>query len=404
VKNKIVLRLFTLLLFITTFENAAATSNTQPSSSGDIKQLIIEFYGEQIPLVAHSDMQVQFFGGVEEDNMIRFYKELEETSFYIFLDELDKAKVKYNLNDWLYYKLMKSAVKELYPGKSKIQLELTTWFLLSKGGWNTRLAYSGNNVYVYVFTEDELFEIPMIDDNGKTFVNLSGIGMEKKLRQGIYMLNFTPGPNGHPFTFYLSSLPTFNPKKETRNYTFNFKGQQYQVDVKIDERIKQLMADYPIFAESEYLEVPFSETVGSSLIPQLKVFLNGKSDSESLEFLVSFTRSSFRYKKDQDYFGESKPMIAEEVFHYPFSDCEDRSALFYRLVKELLDLPMIIIAYPEHLTIAVAFSPKRGGDVINFKGRNYYVCDPTGPVNSSEIGWIPKEFRQSSFEIIGSYK
>lgn len=404
VKNKIILSLSVILLTVVPAMSVISSDAIQSTETPAIEKVIVEFYGEQIPLLFHSDMNIRFTGAVEEENMVDYYKRLEKSSFYIILDELDKFQKEYNLNDWLYYKLMKAAVSGFYPAGSDTQVELTTWFLLSKKGWNTRLAYSGDNVFVYVFTVDELFEIPMIDDDGKTFVNLSGIGLKKKLKQGIYMLNFTPGPKGHSFNFYLESLPRFHPNQETRSFSFGFKGQQYQINVKVDKRIKQLMDDYPIFAENEYLEVPFSETVENSLIPQLKVFLKGKSETESLEFLVAFTRSSFRYKKDQEYFGDSKPMIAEEVFHYPFSDCEDRSALFYRLVKELLDLPMLIIAYPEHLTIAVSFSPEEGGDAIQFKGKNYYICDPTGPVNSIEIGWIPREFRNSKFEIIGSYK
>jgi hypothetical protein len=388
---------------ISAFSNGSSPERVAHTNLS-IDEVTVDFYGERVSLMFHSDMDIQYSGSIREESMIGYYKRLERSSFYIILDELDKYKRAYNLNDWLYYKLMKAAVKEYYRGGSKAQIELTTWFLLSKKGWNTRLAYSGPNVFVYVFTEDELFEIPMIDDDGKTFVNLTGIGLKNKLRQGIYMLNFTPGPNGAAFSFYLESLPRFQPNQETRSFSFYFKDQKYQIDILVDKRIKLLMDDYPIFAENEYLEVPFSETVENSLIPQLKVFLKGKSEAEALEFLVAFTRSSFRYKKDQEYFGDSKPMIAEEVFHYPFSDCEDRSALFYRLVKELLDLPMLIIAYPEHLTIAVAFSPKKGGDVIRFKGRNYYICDPTGPVNSTEIGWVPKEFRNASFEIIGTYK
>ena len=36
------------------------------------------------------------------------------------------------------------------------------------------------------------------------------------------------------------------------------------------------------------------------------------------ELLAAFTRSSFAYKEDKEYFGYSKPMVAEEVFLYPF--------------------------------------------------------------------------------------
>ena len=83
-------------------------------------------------------------------------------------------------------------------------------------------------------------------------------------------------------------------------------------------------------------------------------------------------------------------MIADEVFFYPYSDCEDRSALFYALVRELLDLPMIVVAFPDHLTVAVSLEEELPGAVISYQGRRYYICDPTGPVNSSEIGIFPK--------------
>ena len=96
-------------------------------------------------------------------------------------------------------------------------------------------------------------------------------------------------------------------------------------------------------------------------------------------------------------------MIADEVFHYPYSDCEDRSALFFCLVKEIIDLPMIIVAFTDHLTIAVALEEEIG-DAIRYEGKNYYICDPTGPVNSTDIGAFPSGYRNAKFKIIGEHK
>lgn len=368
----------------------------------DIKEVEVNFYGERIQLSFNQNMLIPFQGKIEEGKLVRYYKDLENTSFTVFLKALDEAKVNFQLNDWLYYKLMRAALKEC-TRSSTVQAELTSWFLLSKKGWNTRLAYTKKAVFVYVYTNDELFEVPMIDDEDKTFVNLSGIGNKHLLRQAVYMLNFTPMVNGKSFSFYLKKLPQLTIQKEKRTYHFQYNGQEHEIEVNLDGNIKKIMKDYPVFSEREYLEVPFSETIHESLIPQFEVLLKDKSNEEALQLLVAFTRSSFRYKRDQEYFGQSKPMIAEEVFHYPFSDCEDRSALFYSLVKELLDLPMIIIAYPDHLTIAVSFD-NNSGDAIKYKGKKYFICDPTGPINSTSIGKIPKEFAHAKFEIIGSYR
>ena len=122
-----------------------------------------------------------------------------------------------------------------------------------------------------------------------------------------------------------------------------------------------------------------------------------------LEIITAFTRSAFNYKTDENHFGRSKPMIREEVFYYPYSDCEDRVAVFFGLVKELLNLPMLVIAFPDHLTIGVALDQPIG-PAIRHKGKKYYICDPTGPNNSYEIGRIPKGYERKSFEILYHYQ
>lgn len=42
-------------------------------------------------------------------------------------------------------------------------------------------------------------------------------------------------------------------------------------------------------------------------------------------------------------------------YYYPYSDCEDRSILFARLVKDLLGLDVVLLYYPAHIATAVCF-------------------------------------------------
>jgi len=135
----------------------------------------------------------------------------------------------------------------------------------------------------------------------------------------------------------------------------------------------------------------------------LRKYLEPLNEAERIEFLVSFTRSAFNYKEDNEYFGHSKPMVPEELFGYNFSDCEDRSALFFALVRDLLNMPMAVVAYNDHLTIAVG-SDRIKGDSFMHKGQRYVFCDPTGPKDSSRIGQIPPGYENKSFHIIGTYK
>ena len=367
------------------------------------QQAMIPFYSEQLFVTFNPDLLQPSLSSLKEKGMVEYYHQLLKTDFSPLINDLQRKKKFLDLNDWLYYELLKKTVEVILKDKSLQEQELCQWFLLTQSGFDTRLTYLESSLFLYVYTNDEIFEVPMIKDKERTYANLTSIHAGTKSQPALYLLNFTPAPNGVPFSFNLDKLPTLQPTPLTKSFVFSLDQKEYKISIQMDRTVADLMHTYPFIAERQYLQVPLSSTLSNSLLPQLEKLIEGKTTKEALELLVAFTRSSFEYMEDKEHFGKSKPMIADEVFHYPFSDCEDRSALFYCLVKELLDLPMIIIAYPDHLTIGVAHDPI-GGDYINYHGKAYYICDPTGPANSTEIGEIPAGYENVPFEIIGSYQ
>ena len=92
--------------------------------------------------------------------------------------------------------------------------------------------------------------------------------------------------------------------------------------------------------------------------------------------------------------GYDRAFFASETLHYPYSDCEDRSILFARLVRDLVDLDVVLIYYPGHLATAVAFKQEVNGDYLTYKGHRYTVCDPTfvnAPVGMTMPGMNNRE-------------
>jgi len=372
-------------------------------ASDGVRAVTLSFYSEQINLSYNTNIILPFSDEVDERSIVAYYQQLQRRDYRTLLRALREQKQTLGLNDWLFYQLLRQTIAEIMPAQSAVQQELTTWFFLSQADFDTRLTFQSEQVFLYVYTTDEVFEVPMIQENGRTYVNLTSINQEANSQQALYLLNFVAQPQGRPFSFYLSRLPELRPQLQSRVFDFNFGEYVYQIDVTTDQTIVEIMKQYPFIAENQYLEVPFSSSISSSLLPQLRQMISDKTEREALEFLVAFTRSSFQYQDDKDFFGYSKPMIADEVFHYPYSDCEDRSALFYRLVQDLLGMPMIIIAYQDHLTIGVALS-ESCEDAIEYRGREYCVCDPTGPVNSTVIGRAPRGYEYAPYDIIGQYK
>lgn len=390
-KNKLQWTIFTILLPV--------IGSFFPKDK-ELSTLTIPFYSEQLSYSFDPDLVIAAPKTMEEQEIVAFYRNLEETSYESLISTLKKHQSKYNLNDWLVYELTKKIVDHIYTGKSDKQKNLTTWFLLSKLGYDTRLAFLKNQAFIYVRTEEEIFETPLIEDENHRFVGLSEMQQKRsKSSKGVYLLNFLAAPNGKSFSFSLKELPALKIGQQNKTFQFTWNGETFQLPIQIDKTLIDVMDNYPVIAESGYLSTPMSNTLKNSLLPHLRDIIKDKTQKEKLEILVTFTRSAFKYREDEDYFGRSRPMIPDEVFFYPYSDCEDRSAVFFSLVEELLGLPMIVVAFPDHLTIAVGLDEPIGPS-IKYKGKKFYICDPTGPSNSSEIGRVPKGYERQSFEIL----
>lgn len=367
-------------------------------------QVEVNFYEDLLQLRYEPAMLPSQTVSVEENSLVRYYQSLEQAPYQPFLEDLKHYRGHLALNDMLYYKLMCKAIDAIAIKQSAVQKDILCWFLLSKSGYDARLAYLGKRVFVYAFSTDEVFEVPVIAIEKRSFVNISSFRDPLyKVGQALFMLNFTPNPQGRSFAFYLRKLPALTPNPKTRRVAFNFEGNHYELEAEVDQTLINIFKDYPLIHEFQYLETPLSPYLSHSLLEPMQQWIANLPPEEALKLLVTFTRSAFIYKTDKATFGKNKPMIADEALFYEYSDCEDRVAILYNLVKKLLDLPMIVVAYPDHLTLGVAL-PDPYGAMIVYKNKKYMVCDPTGPANTSDIGQIPPGYETAKFEIIGSFK
>ena len=93
--------------------------------------------------------------------------------------------------------------------------------------------------------------------------------------------------------------------------------------------------------------------------------------------LLNFVQTAFEYMTDQEQFGYERPLFADEMLYYPYADCEDRAILLSVLIRDLLDLDVILLNYPAHIATAVKFDAPVAGNYFTVDGDNYVVCDPT---------------------------
>ena len=118
---------------------------------------------------------------------------------------------------------------------------------------------------------------------------------------------------------------------------------------------------------------------------------------------MRFPRNAFLYEDDEQIFGKEKRLTPEQTLFSEYSDCDDRAALFFYLVKEIYNLPMIALLYPTHITMAVQFD-KAAGKPIIYNGKKYYVCEPTPQGQNLKVGEISTKYKNAKFEVVYAYE
>jgi hypothetical protein len=159
-----------------------------------------------------------------------------------------------------------------------------------------------------------------------------------------------------------------------------------------------------------YANTPLEKGITAQLYPKMKEKLEGMTPLEKVQQLdwwvqgtVDIKRENpnqgcFLYAFDDDVWGGDRAFFGEETFFYPYCDCEDRSILLSHLVRDLVDLDVVLVYYPGHLAMAVNFPEDIPGDHIMLDGRKFTVCDPT--YVGSEVGETMPTMKDKSTTVI----
>ena len=374
-------------------------------STEEISNVKVKFYSTSVDVQYDPGTIFKFRTCTRDKCLKTFFEKMEGTNYQVLLDDLLNYKEILKLNDWFFYNLVRKSVEKVYAKETEIYQTLVCWFLFTKAGYDTHLNTAINQfVFLNVATNDKVYHTAFLRYEKKTYVNLTAIYFGLNTRRALYEIPaYKAQEDGKLFSFQIDQLPNIPSRTVKKTINFKFDKQAYSVDVEIDTMSRALMRNYPTLKDEFYFKVAPSSHLKTSLLSQLKPHLKGKTDQEKVEFLVSFTRTGFKYKFDEDLYKRNKPMIPEEIFLSSFSDHEDRCALFYFLMTELTDLDIIPVRYYDaYMTMAVEL-PVPVGKPIDYLGKSYFVCDPTSPNNSKKLGKFPAGMTYDTMEVVDDY-
>ena len=373
---------------------------------GQLRKNSFEFYSGTFNFDYDSTVNVMYDASLSEETITSFYKTLNEGNYQPIIKALSIYKEKYKLNDWLFYQLIRKTAQQISPKAANYyRYTLYKWFFLSKSGYDARLTINKDKLLFYVRSEEDISDIPFYMNNGKQYVclNIHDYKYVNLNKEELFPLKIEMPEAKKSFSYKVTRIPDFKPEDYTVKYLkFNYKQKEYFFEVKLNPQIQAIFANYPGVNFESYFNIPLSQETYSSLIPILKKNINKMSQKKGVDYLMRFTRYAFLYQEDIENFGREKRLSPEQTLFNEKSDCDDRAALFFYLVKEIYNLPMIAMLYPTHITMAVNFD-KPMGKSIAYKGKVYSVCEPTPQLHDLRIGQLSSNLRNTPYEVVYEY-
>ncbi|MBN2667604.1 MAG: hypothetical protein JXR60_00115 [Bacteroidales bacterium] len=318
---------------------------------------------------------------------------LNDGNYQVLLNDLLNTKNKYNLNDWAYFELVNKVSTQIFSN-SKEKQTILTWFLLNKSNYLTRIAKQGEGIALLIAYTENIYNHSYIEIDGVKFYFI--YEPDENKQPYTYAKNYSSATRKIDANINKPILFASNNTKKTLSYKYGCKT--YFLNVDYNKNAISFYKSLPFFDIPIYADALPSVNLEYSLISEVKKLVEGKSEKLAVDMILQFVQKAFKYKTDQDQFGVEKYFFAEELFHYEFSDCEDRSVLFAYLVRKVLGLKVVGLIYPGHMATAVKFTSNVNGDYITYEGTQYVVCDPT--YVGAHIGMAMPEYKKVNATIV----
>lgn len=348
--------------------------------------ITIDFYGTDIPITADRSLGGVRSTGIKEENISVWFDNTAQKNFTPTVISLLNTADEYGMNDWGIFAATRQLARNLaknHPNDTK----LYTWFLLLQAGYDIRLARQEDNlVYLMPFSHI-VYNTPRIELEGRSYYLIGGDG---ELPVFTYSDGLQGAHRNFDMNFYRT--PLFSMDGAQKVIDFEFKGQEFNIPVSYDPVLINMLEDQPQAHMDIYLDADASAIMIESIEQNLVPVIQSMNETDQVSMLLKMVQTGFEYQTDIENFGNQRYMTPDEVIHYAYSDCDDRSVLFGWLVRNYAQKQVAALLFPEHLATAVHFeNGNPAGDYVLVEGKEFVIADPT--YINAPIGLTMPDFR-----------
>lgn len=370
----------------------------EPAPLPVAKGLAFKFFNTELEV--RLDEQHRFsLSSTDGRSISKAWSRMASSDFNNVVIDCLKIRREHGLCDWAYLTMLDDMAQAFFGSPSN-EATLLMAYLYCASGYKMRLATTQAGTLKMLYASHHAIYSKRyftIDD-----VNFYCYGDEL----GTLNISEAKYPKEQPLSLLITSEQMLSAKASDYRSLQSTRYKDMTATVRVNENLIKFFDSYPsseidgnfLTRWAMYANTPLSEEAKNSLYPALTSSIEGKSEYDAVNRLLNFVQTAFVYEYDDKVWGHDRAFFADETLFYPYCDCEDRSILFSRLVRDLMGLDVILIYYPGHLATAIHFNEQATGDYISLQGRKFVVCDPTY-VNAG-IGRTMPHMDNSSAKVI----
>lgn len=336
--------------------------------------------------------------GVEENAVADAWDKLCDSRYNNLIIDCMKLRSSYQLCDWAYLMMLK-ALGDSYCGVNTNEAILLMAYIFSQSGYKIRLGQSNGKLEMLYASQHNVYNTPYYSCDGDKFFAMSKNASSIKINAAKY-------PKERSLSLWVNQSPQVSFSGSQARTLTSKRYPEMTVQVNVNTNLLAFFDSYPtsevggnfMTRWAMYANTAICKEAQNTLYPQLRQFIDGRSQLDAVERLLNWVQTAFVYEYDDKVWGSDRAFFPDETLYYPYCDCEDRSILFTRLVRDLLGLQCILIYYPGHLASAVRFTDSVNGDYIMVNGSKYVVCDPT--YIGASVGHTMSNMNNASAKVI----
>ena len=344
--------------------------------SSDMNACTFTFYGIPVKVRVGKNLNFKLRGLNEKD----VADALKEVSADVSDNTIrDCLEIRYDLqmSDWAYLLLLQQMAEQAC-GAGTDEATLLTAYVFMQSGYKVRLATDRLRLYMLWASKHHIYGKNYFDVDGDRYYALEELPMSLQICKA-------PFPQEKSLSLLIPMEQKFGQSATEKRTIHSSRFPELSITFSSNQNLMDFYSTYPtsrlgddvMTRWSMYANTPMQAEMKEQIYPTLRQALKECDEHEAVEKLLNLVQTGLEYEYDDKVWGEDRAFFSEESLFYPFCDCEDRSILFTRLVRDLCGLKCILVYYPGHLAAAVSFKNPVEGDYISLEGAHYTIADPT---------------------------